>query len=242
MQDDNAGGEQSGSSDASSGDHPSDNTNFTPPADGSWVPRGRLDDVLGRVHALNEKVTALETKKLKEKSYSRQELAASVEAGEIDQPSADAIWDRQQETHIDEQIAAGITVQSQQTARRGAISEYEVANPEIVKEGSPANVKVFGEYAHYVNNLGMADNDTTLLAVLRGLYGPVEQMQTTKPAQHDTHMETGGAGGDSGGQKLDKGKELTVRERAFYENGIRVGAYKDWDAVWKERSWKREAA
>ena len=195
-----------------------------------------------RFAAVVSKLKALEAREAKPppqapaKSWTRAELQAEVDAGRLTKDQATDFWDRQRDAKVTESAVNAVLQVSQQKERRREMAEYEKAVPDLADNDSAAFKKVQREYAYLVSELGMPARDETMLAALRGAFGPVETLRAARKAQPEPFNETGGGGGAPAGEEVAKGLKLRPEEKAHYEKAMRSGLYKGgWEDVKKER-------
>lgn len=169
--------------------------------------------------------------------YTRAQLKAAVDAGQITQEQADETWDRQRdaETTAKAEAAALAAVKGSTTQERinSDLSEYKRLKPEILDRGSETRAKIVDEYKYLVDT-GSPETVATELAAIRAVLGPLDKLQNASKARRAPESEEQGGGGSDG--KLPKtGKamvdKLDARYREHYEKGIKQGRYKDWAEV-----------
>ena len=205
-----------------------------------WIPRQRFDEVVGQVHELKGKLDALAKPPEQPREFTRAELTASVEKGNLTQEQANDLWERQligQSRKVAREEALEVVTTTRTTGLIDAeMRRYKELVPDVMREGTEARAKVAEEYKYLVDR-GHPENRTTELAALRAALGSTEKLEKAKSrSKPDVHAdEQSGAGGDddTGG---DKGpiKGLSARERDYYTSQIAKGRYKDWDAVKEE--------
>ena len=208
-----------------------------------WIPRQRFDEVVGQVHDLKRKVEDLSKPPVvteQAREFTRAELAASVEKGNLTQEQANDLWERQlmdRATKAARETASEVVTTNRTTGLIDAeMRRYKELVPDVMREGTEARARVAEEYKYLVDR-GHPENRTTELAALRAALGSTEKLEKAKSrSKPDVHAdEQSGAGGDddTGG---DKGpiKGLSARERDYYTSQIAKGRYKDWDAVKEE--------
>ncbi len=209
---------------------------------GDWIPKSRLDEVLGEVRELKRELREKTDKPKPEeptREFSRAELAASVEKGNLTQEQANDLWERQlveRATKAARETASQI-VTVKETANRidAEMRRYKELVPNVMREGTDERSKVAEEYSYLVS-LGEPEDRRTELKALRSAFGSVEKLEKSRSrAKPDVQPdEQTGAGGDAGGGDKDGIKGLTARERDYYRDQISKGRYKDWDAVKEE--------
>lgn len=178
----------------------------------------------------------------KPKVYSKPELKAAVDGGQITQEQADDIWDKQREAQIRESAKADAlsAVNDRSTKERidRDISRYKQLKPEIMERGSDVREKIAAEY-QYLREAGSPESIATELVAIRAVLGPLEKLEKAADTRRaaESHQESGGGGeggdkkgGNSGGKKLVDHLKGDAKE--YYEKGIKSGRYpKGWDDV-----------
>ena len=229
------------------------------PGDGGTVPKKQF---IAALHNATRKTEALEAElaELKAqvkakpaeapKRYSRMELNAAVAAGTITQEQADAQIEAQihGDAETTAQRTALNTITSVERNRHVAseIARYSTIAPEILEEGNDTRARIQQEYTYLTGTLGDRAGADTQLKAIRAVLGPVDQVERSRGgrSQHESHRETGGAGGSAGGGKQKTGKladQLNAAARSHYEDGIKQGRYKDWAAVEDELKYAKPA-
>ena len=173
------------------------------------------------------------------KRYTRKELNAAVEAGQISRDQADEVWDTQVRTEATEvaaRTAREVVVGNATKERIDAdLASYKRLKPEIMDKSSETRGKIVEEFTYLVG-IGKPRDEATELAAIRAVLGPLEKLERVARASRseESHQESGGSGsGDrpkGGGGKglVDK---LDARAKEHYEKGIKQGRYKDWKEV-----------
>jgi hypothetical protein len=206
---------------------------FIPPKDGSWVPRHRLDQELTKRRDLEEELMELKTAATSTPTPTRAELIKKVEDGELSQADADAIWERELTSKIVGQLSGALTQREIVQKHTAEIEKYRELVPEMADDSSPIHAGIVEEYSYLTTTLGMPENTATMIAAVRTKLGSLEKLRVKGTRRTETHQESGG-GGDEGGGKVDtRISKLPKEKRDYYANMIRIGSYKDWDAVFK---------
>ena len=205
---------------------------FVPPTDGSWVPKARLDQVLGSVDRLTAELAASREQSNTSQPLSSHELSEAVLNGDLTQDEADAQRESAIEARVTAKMTEAATVNAMAAKQQVELDRYIEALPELNVEGSPLHNKLAAEYRHSVDDLGLPENNGTLVAAIRTVAGPLSTIQATGKLTRkvEPSPETGGG---SGGEGEDKTK-MTPRQKAFGENAVRSGAYPDMTAYEKE--------
>jgi hypothetical protein len=172
------------------------------------------------------------------KVYTKAELKAGVEAGQISQEQADELWDRQRETQIRESAKreALDAVSEHATKERidSDLAAYKRLKPEILELGSEVRQKVEEEFKA-LRKTGLPNNLSTELAAIRAVVGPLEKLRKAAEAPRSQEGEQQGGGGSEpkkgGGSSKKLVDHLKGDAKDHYERGIKSGRYKDWDAV-----------
>lgn len=210
---------------------------FTPPADGSWIPRDRLNTEIDKRRAVeNELQKAREASQ--KPQLTRAQLEVGVESGEITEAERDAYLEEQIEARVTDRITSQLASKETEQRVQAQLDDYATAVPDIAKEGSDLQSRIAAEYRDLVSYGYDNDDPKTALAAVKAVLGPLSALKATKakPKEPDLHEDFGG-GGDGGGG--DTGKEvkwndLDGRQKAFYAKAIDRGAYPDRKAVLKE--------
>ena len=176
------------------------------------------------------------------KVYTKADLKAGVDGGQITQEQADDIWDKQREAQITEraETIALETVTRAATKERidSDLKSYKRLKPEILDKSSETRGKIVEEFTYLVG-IGKPRDEATELAAIRAVLGPLEKLERAARASRseDPHQEGGGSGsgerpkGGGGKGLVDK---LDARAKEHYEKGIKQGRYKDWKDVESE--------
>lgn len=192
--------------------------------------KAQLDEVLAQV-----KAKPAETPK----RFTRAELKAAVEAGQISQEQADAQIEAQfqqdAETRAHRVALDTISAVDRKRLVDSEIARYKTAAPEILDDDHDTRKSIKQQFTGLVE-LGDDPKDVaTQLKAIRAVLGPIERLERSRGGrnEHETHRETGGAG--SGGGRQTTGKkladQLSAATRQDYQRKIDSGVYKDWDEV-----------
>ena len=209
---------------------------FVPPKDGSWIPRERLDEAVGkhrsRADAAEAKLAALEAERAQERDeqkpqITRAQLAEAVSKGQLTEEQAEARWEQQLKAQVVKEVTKTVTTQNaqqQQLSKVDAIlGEYRKLIPAIWQEGTPERAKVTAEFRHLVDVLGEPDSPTTEAKACRMAYGPTERIQELTRQRQNGNPESGGGGG--GNDPAPKKFEFSARQKAHYQGMIDAGHY-----------------
>jgi len=178
------------------------------------------------------------------KRFTRAELKAAVDAGQITQEQADDRWASQVREeaieHANATANAAVDARTKKERIDADISAYKRLKPEIMESGSETRKKVQEEF-NYLTSIGQPKSVETELAAIRSVLGPLDKLQKAANSRRvEDHDEQGGSSGDSGGGK-PTGKKLVDalkgEHKDFYQRGIKSGRYKDWEDVEKELSY-----
>lgn len=219
---------------------------WRPPSDGSWVPKARLDTALGQLRETRGSLEQVQQRleRLEQKSasngegqeYTRAQLLAAVEEGQVSQAQADEIWERQIERRVERKMGEEIerrSVQSQRsTLVTSELNRYKSAVPELLEDGSDVRQRVESEYT-FLLSTGLNPGLETELAAVRAVLGPADRLKANPGARRqETHQETGyGSDSGTGGKDRSFKDRLSPSYRAYYDDQIRKGRYKNWKAV-----------
>jgi len=194
----------------------------------------KTDTLQTEVDALKLKSASVE----KPQRFTRAQLRAGVEAGQLTQEQADETWDDQLREDIRKETATTVTESVSSSARSDRVNtdmnRYIAVEPEVLVEGSQIRSKVQAEFTYLTTELGDPNELATQLKAMRAALGPIEALELAKSgtALRDTHKEAGGGEGvDDKSQKKEFKDTLTDRERNHYQRGVDSGLYKDWGAV-----------
>lgn len=177
------------------------------------------------------------------KAYTKAELKAAVEAGQVTQEQADDIWDRQREAQITERAESAALDVVARTATKeridADIAAYRQLKPEIMESGSDLREKITAEFKYLVSvgHPGRGPEAVpTQLAAIRAVLGPLDKLEraaaATRAQESEEQVGSGGAARPAGGGTSKKLVDhLQGDAKDWYERGIRQGRYKDWDAV-----------
>lgn len=213
---------------------------FQPPNDGSWVPRARLNSVLEKQSLLEEQVKGLK----KEQEPSREKLLQGVEQGEISQAAADAIWERSITDRVIEKVTGTVDASQKVKDQQRLFQDYESAIPALSDPSSTEYKKASTEYNYLVDTAGQPEGWGTIIMSVRSAFGPIEALKTKLAATvvHETHQEIGGAGGGPKQKGSSRQSQLTDRQKDYYTNAMKAGAYSNWDEVYDELGIKKDDA
>ena len=172
------------------------------------------------------------------KVYTKADLKAGVDGGQITQEQADDILDRQREAQITEraETVALETVTRAATKERidKDLKSYKRLKPEIMDKSSETRGKIVEEFTYLVG-IGKPRDEATELAAIRAVLGPLQNLERAARASRseDPHQEGGGSGGErpKGGAGKGLVDKLDARAKEHYEKGIKQGRYKDWKEV-----------
>lgn len=234
---------------------------FTPPKDGSWVPRDRMNEAVDKVRQelqqerearirLEEQFkTQQKTNQQNEKIYSLAELRQFVDDGKISQDQADAIYENQQEKKFQQKLDQRLNehLQTTETSRQidTKLNAYLEVMPDLLTEGSENRNKVAAEYTRLSNIFGAPKADSVedkkmQVAALEAAFGDVNALKQSKMNDYtresrETEQETAGQGEDAPTAEEEKVmKKLDKRRRDYYKKMIDKGFYSGWTDVAKE--------
>ena len=233
------------------------------PGDGEFVPktqfiaalnsaeRKREAEVSGLQSRLAELEAQVKAKPAEQpKRYTRAELTAAVDAGQISQAQADAQYEAQvnldAETRAERVALDTVSAVERKRFVDSDIARYKAAAPEILDDAHETRQRVKVEFNALVA-LGDDPRDVaTQLKAIRAVLGPIDRLEKARSGrfQHESHRETGGGSGGGDGGKPRNGKlsdQLNAEGRKYYEKGIEQGRYKDWAAVEDELKYAKPA-
>ena len=203
------------------------------------VPYSRFAKQNAKLQTAMERIAALElavkaaAPSVAPKAKTRAELQAAVDAGKISKDDAAAVWDEQQAEIIAERAAGTVLLDAQTKERRKAVNAYQDSIPELADDDSEAFRKVTSTLNRFIKDHGLPNNDATMLVALETVFGPIEQVRSTRPKPAEPFSELGSGGGS---EEPAKGLKLTPGEKTGYEKMFRAGLYPGgWEQVRKER-------
>jgi hypothetical protein len=166
--------------------------------------------------------------------FTRQELNKFLDDGKISQEQMDNILDNQNQTKIDQGVKNAVGKQAQDELTSTGLTRYMTARPEAIVEGTDDRRRVTAQFNKLIEE-GQPNNKATELLALKIAFGPIEALEAASVGSHDrmTHQDAGGEGGDDNVTDSSP-KDLTSRQRRFYQSKIDQGIYSDWDAVKSE--------
>lgn len=207
---------------------------------------GRLDSQRAEFQAFKEGVGKQPGSQVeKPKVFAKADLKAAVAAGQITQDQSDEIWEQQLVAQVTEKAEAkALDAVSAKTAKDridADLDKYKRLAPEIMDASSDERQKIVAEYKE-LTATGMPKNLATELAAIRAVMGPLDKLETARSARRRVeHDEQSGGGGE--GRRSNSGKtlvdQLDARKKGFYEDQIKKGRYKDWNAVEAELKFAR---
>jgi hypothetical protein len=207
----------------------------------------QLDAKDRELQAFKEGVGKRDEPKDQPKVYTKTELKAGVDAGQITQEQADDIWDRQRETQIREsarrEALDAVTEHATKERIDADLKSYKRLKPEILDKSSETRQQIEEEFKA-LRSSGLPNDLRTELAAIRAVVGPLNKLeQAAKATRAPESEEQGGGSGDGGKPKPGAGKKLVDHlkgdAKEYYERGIKQGRYKDWDAVEAELKYAR---
>lgn len=161
--------------------------------------------------------------------YTREQLTAAVDTGQISQVEADRIHDSQTEVritkHIRNEVAANAIAVTSAQSVGDELNRYRAADPTIDEIGSESRNRLEKEYAYLTGKGGSPRSSATELAALRAVFGDADTL--AQRGTRDTHTETGGAGGGSGGSPdtSNWAKGMPAKNKRYYSDQIAKGYY-----------------
>lgn len=209
-----------------------------------WIPKQRLDEVLGDVRQLRSELQAEREARIRleeqgkpaaPQKYTRAQLRELVATGQMTQEQADDTWDEQRERQITERVQQTVTevVTTSRVTDTVAsdLGRYKAAVPNIMIEGSEERQRVVNEFNFLVGLNGQPKTPKERLAMelaaTRAALGPIERVERGKGRTvHEPNPEAGGgrpgSGGGGSGKKtlLDQAPE---RYRQHYQRMLDNG-------------------
>ena len=170
------------------------------------------------------------------RNFTREQLSAAVEAGDLTQESMDAQLDLQARRQFKAEISTELRQEFEETRKSDklgqAIDTYKEAFPDLTDRSSALRGRLRKEMDRLVSTHGMdeAARTTELLAMERVCGDPnIQTVERTNQAHQHEQGVGGTAGSDAGGEADGAVVGMSADQRAFYENGIREGLYKSMD-------------
>ena len=173
------------------------------------------------------------------------ELRAAVDEGKITQGEADELRERQFEERllnkVTKTVETSLSTATRTSTINGELGRYQAALPDLGDRDSEAFRKAKREFDYLVGTLGEdPDDPRTELKAARAAFGPVDALEAVRQRGRETYGETGGHGDsrDDGRRKDGSPKDMSADHRAYYQDLINKGVYRDWKAVAEEWSYK----
>src|SRR3990167_1087022 len=120
------------------------------------------------------------------KRYTQADLKAAVDAQQITQEQANDIWAKQmrEETREIAEAAATavVTGRTQKERIDSDLSAYKRLKPEIMERGSEVREKITEEFKYLVS-IGKPQDESTELAAIRAVLGPLEKLENAAKAR-----------------------------------------------------------
>lgn len=213
------------------------------------VPLKRFNEINGQVSELKaqlaraqgqvEGMTAAKPAEQPKQTYTRAQLTAAVDGGQMTQDDADSLHEQQVIERTTQQVTERVmgTVKASESENRALadIDKYVAARPDIMIEGTTARNRLADEFS-YLTSMGHSDSKQTQALALRTVYGPVENL---RPGTRTTHEETGrGDGGEEHTTGDGPPKDMSAGQRNYYQDQINKGQFEDWSAVTKLVAYK----
>jgi hypothetical protein len=189
-----------------------------------------LNQLKGKVEAIAEAKPKVEAPA--KKIYTRAELRAAVNAGNITEDQMDETLERQLREEMKNESRQLVTTESAaiaRTAKIGAqIDTYIDAHPDLKDKESELFLKVAAKFNDLVSQRGLNREDlsTELLAMELVLGEPKPR---SRKRELEATEEAGGSGGGPDNLPVSDGwaKGLSPKLKTFYENQIAKKIYKD---------------
>jgi len=181
----------------------------------------KFAEVSGKVDALSQKPA---------KEFTRAELQARVDEGNLTQAEADRIYEDQ----LQQKVTADVTKKVESSAEQKALAQrigmeiqkYVSVLPDIEAEGSENRGRVTREYQRLVS-LGYPDNVQTELTALMAAFGPPELLSKGREKQKETYQGVGSDGGET--SQKEAAPKLPAHVKTHYSKMIEKGMYEGWD-------------
>ncbi len=185
--------------------------------DGSWIPRDRLNEAVGKVREeletsqaenirlteqvriLGENTNQQPVQKKVEKIYTLAELRTAVEGGTISQTTADQIFEGQQKSEMTTAIQSAMKDFSVETNEnqtiQSQIKDYVDLLPDMNKTDTKDRGKLQTAYNDLTGVLGLPkensleDRKIQLLA-MKNAFGPIDAVRTAKSSLSNEHRES----------------------------------------------------
>lgn len=162
------------------------------------------------------------------KVFSRAQLRAAVQEGQIDDDQMEEIWARQQREMGTRETLSAIDARENKRTVESRVetgkSQYMEAFPDLLNRDSETWKRVKREY-DFLIKVGDADNPTTELKALRAALGPVERIRERTSRLRETPRETG-SHGSGGGRPVDIFNRIPVKYRSHYKRMYEEGRMK----------------
>jgi hypothetical protein len=179
-----------------------------------------------------ERARTLEATKVPEKPeskiYTRQELRQMVTENKISQDQMDEYMEAKLRAELQQDVVKVGNERERSTKVLQEIARYKSHIPDIAKDGTEDRIKVEKEFQYLVAH-GQPKSESTELAALRAVYGPVEKLEKKRVLDERESFQDVG----NGSKPEDKGnspfKNLPQRYKDHYEKQIAKGIYKGWD-------------
>lgn len=174
------------------------------------------------------------------KEYTRAEINAAVDRGDITAAEGEGVWDKQQDARtqrLAREAAADVLKTTKLTATLDdRIGDYSELAPKAFVEGTPERQRVKKQY-DYLISIGQPATKSTELAAL-SILGDIDGLRAASrgTVRRETFEDVGGGDADGGGQGstgdgIPKGMTLTATQRSYYQQKIDRGIYPNWKAV-----------
>lgn len=190
----------------------------------------------GRLEGLSAALPPRDKGNGEQPQLTRPTLRKAVEDGTMTEDEANDAWEHQRDQAIDGRITKAVksAVTDRDLAKRVSdeVGRYKTALPDITDRSSDSFATLQKEFRRLVE-LGYEAGDVrTELLAARAAFGSLERLEAAAgPHPRETFAETGGAGeaGETGKRVDGSPKGMTARERAHYDNLIKMGQYTGFD-------------
>lgn len=203
--------------------------------------RGKRQTLEREMGELKGTVNTLKQTQQQPKEYTRAELQAAVDAGQISQVDADRTLEEQQTRRITAHVKETVTTETRQEqlvkTLNAEIDRYREFRPDIENPGTSDRKAVEEAFTYQTAVLGKDPNDLrTEVDALNVVFGPASKLQNGREQIAETHQEVGSDGGGEGARNEagNPPKGLSRDMKEYYGKKIDQGFYKDWSEVGKE--------
>ncbi len=235
---------------------------FTPPSDGSWIPKPRFDEAVQkerqRADELRTELQREREERIRleerakatpaatqqpEPTLTRAQLQSYVDNGTLTQEQMDEQIthprDKNLKGEIGSMIDAKLSTFQQKSTLDTKLAAYRTRLPDIDTAGSDNRAKVQRCYTDLLSDGHPEDLRTQLLAC-RMAFGEPEKIEETTDNHRETNLDTGGGGDVGGVSQADGGplEGLKPHVAAYYKK--KVEETNRYPGGWKNKELQRE--